>query len=57
MSTTEQEANKCLGQTNCKECPRYMDDCDGKCDGCKHEKYEKDTNSYVCKSLNNCPEV
>jgi len=22
--------DKCLGQDSCKDCPRYMDDCDGK---------------------------
>ena len=22
--------DKCLGQTDCETCPRYMDDCDGK---------------------------
>jgi len=31
MSTSIQEASdKCLGQETCKDCPRYMDDCDGK---------------------------
>jgi len=22
--------DKCLGQDSCKDCPRYLDDCDGK---------------------------
>ncbi len=27
---SELEANKCLGEDDCKTCPRYLDDCDGK---------------------------
>jgi hypothetical protein len=31
MSMTGSEArDKCQGQDNCSECPRYLDDCDGK---------------------------
>lgn len=31
MSMIEQEArDKCLGQEKCEDCPRYMDDCDGR---------------------------
>jgi len=31
MSMNEQEAkDPCIGQEKCEDCPRYMDDCDGK---------------------------
>ena len=31
MSMTICESmDKCLGQDSCNECPRYLDDCDGK---------------------------
>ena len=31
MSMSMEEAgDKCLGQDDCKTCPRYLDDCDGK---------------------------
>ena len=34
MDTKKHEAgclyvDKCIGQENCEDCPRYMDDCDG----------------------------
>jgi len=33
MSMSEQEArDKCLGQDQCDDCPRFEDDCDGKID-------------------------
>ena len=38
MSMSEYEAmDKCLGQDSCEDCPRYLDDCDGK---------EDDINGY-----------
>ena len=30
MSMNMQECDKCLGQDKCDDCPRYLDDCDGK---------------------------
>jgi len=27
---SKNECNKCLGNDSCKECPHYMDDCDGR---------------------------
>ena len=32
---SEYECQKCLGQESCKECPYYLDTCDGKEDGFK----------------------
>ena len=31
MSMSITECNKCLGQDSCKDCPHYLDDCDGNC--------------------------
>ena len=31
MSMSDEEArDKCLGQEECQDCPKYLDDCDGK---------------------------
>jgi hypothetical protein len=29
--------DKCLGQDSCEDCPRYLDDCDGKEEEVKNE--------------------